>query len=657
MIFDSLKLQNFGVYQGTQIVQLTPEAGKPIILFGGMNGGGKTTMLDAIQLALYGPRARISNRGPIAYKDYLREAMNRSAPDGATSGVTLEFRRFVDGVYQSFRITRSWKLGEKGVEEQMEVIQNGAFNPEITTHWDETIDAYLPSSIAHLFFFDGEQIMDLAEPEHASEILRTAIYSLLGLDLVERLESDLKVFERRKRAEELDETAAAELAHLRAQIEKLDSEHALLTRDEGALSNQLTRLNKEIAQRELHFRAEGGGLYDQRAEIDRGLESLRYEKARAEGALRDLVGGILPLAMLRPQISALRQLADKEADFERAQTLVSLLDRRDNEVLAKINESGLSGEALACLSEILAEDRSRREAAADGTLFLKASRDFRTQVEFVENTVLTTATQHLVELTEMVTTLDEQILRVERDLERVPSTERIDAIKAEMAEVRAERDLIVAESITLQSRQAALAKARQSLMVRLDRNDQAELDYLSSKDDKARFLRHSAKVRETLAELRACVVCQHVERMQGLILDAFRQLLRKPDLISDVGIDPDTFNIVLKDANRRALPVSRLSAGERQLLATALLWGLAKASGRPIPTMIDTPLGRLDSTHRMHLASRYFSSASHQVLLLSTDEELVGDYLSAIAPFVTRSYMLRHDDRSGVTRIELGYFQ
>jgi DNA sulfur modification protein DndD len=52
------------------------------------------------------------------------------------------------------------------------------------------------------------------------------------------------------------------------------------------------------------------------------------------------------------------------------------------------------------------------------------------------------------------------------------------------------------------------------------------------------------------------------------------------------------------------------------------LRGLAKASGRPLPTIIDTPLGRLDSTRRRHLLERYFPVASHQVILLSTDEEI-----------------------------------
>jgi DNA sulfur modification protein DndD len=87
-----------------------------------------------------------------------------------------------------------------------------------------------------------------------------------------------------------------------------------------------------------------------------------------------------------------------------------------------------------------------------------------------------------------------------------------------------------------------------------------------------------------------------------------------------------------------------------------MLWGLARASGRPVPTVIDTPLGRLDSDHRTNLVERYFPNASHQVLLLSTDEELVNGYLEKLTPFVARTYRLEHDEKSGQSTIREGYF-
>ena len=49
MIFNELKLSNFCIYRGEHEFNLAPAAhrgkAKPVVLFGGMNGGGKTTIL------------------------------------------------------------------------------------------------------------------------------------------------------------------------------------------------------------------------------------------------------------------------------------------------------------------------------------------------------------------------------------------------------------------------------------------------------------------------------------------------------------------------------------------------------------------------------------------------------------------------------------
>jgi DNA sulfur modification protein DndD len=145
--------------------------------------------------------------------------------------------------------------------------------------------------------------------------------------------------------------------------------------------------------------------------------------------------------------------------------------------------------------------------------------------------------------------------------------------------------------------------------------------------------------------------------MEVLMLESFRNLLRKSDLVHELTIDPTTFEVTLSGQDGKKLPFDRLSAGERQLLATSLLWGLARASGRPVPTVIDTPLGRLDSSHRKHLIERYFPCASHQVILLSTDEEIIGSYYEKLKPYISRTYLLDHDEEAGQTQIVEGYFK
>ena len=123
-------------------------------------------------------------------------------------------------------------------------------------------------------------------------------------------------------------------------------------------------------------------------------------------------------------------------------------------------------------------------------------------------------------------------------------------------------------------------------------------------------------------------------------------------------IDSSTFTLSLHDREGKLLPKHRLSAGEKQLLAIALLWGLARVSGRQLPIAIDTPLGRLDSSHRTNLIERYFPAASQQVILLSTDTEIAETEVTNLRTqgAITREYLLVHDANLQRTAVKPGYF-
>ena len=121
-------------------------------------------------------------------------------------------------------------------------------------------------------------------------------------------------------------------------------------------------------------------------------------------------------------------------------------------------------------------------------------------------------------------------------------------------------------------------------------------------------------------------------------------------------IDAETFELTLYDEYDSTLDVDTLSAGERQIIATSIIWALSQASSICYPTVIDTPLGRLDSSHRKALCSGYFPNASNQVILLSTDEEIIGPYYSIIDDHCSNKLTLRYDGETRSSRIEAGYF-
>jgi len=129
-----------------------------------------------------------------------------------------------------------------------------------------------------------------------------------------------------------------------------------------------------------------------------------------------------------------------------------------------------------------------------------------------------------------------------------------------------------------------------------------------------------------------------------MITAEFKQLLRKRNLISQVLIDPTTYEVSIQDSNGHTLPMERLSAGERQLLAISVLSALIRERKGRFPVVVDTPLARLDRKHREALIHNFFAKVSHQVLVLSTDEEVEGPVYDALQHHMSREYVLTFDD-------------
>jgi DNA sulfur modification protein DndD len=167
-----------------------------------------------------------------------------------------------------------------------------------------------------------------------------------------------------------------------------------------------------------------------------------------------------------------------------------------------------------------------------------------------------------------------------------------------------------------------------------------------------------AKVQKTLQLFKEKLTLKKLNKLEVEVTECFRYLLHKSNLVHRVAIDSENFRLSLYDPNGQPLPKQRLSAGEKQLLAIAFLWGLARVSGRNLPVAIDTPLGRLDSSHRNNLVERYFPTASHQVILLSTDTEIGKAEVQQLRKqeAIAREYLLKYDTQKRQTTVEEGYF-
>ena len=222
MTLDNVTLTDFGLYAGRQEIHLAPpERGKPIVLFGGLNGGGKTTFLDALQLVFFGSRAKTSSRGRLGYTDYLSRCIHDKAPN-RRAAIEITFRHTTAGVEDGYTLRRAWREDVSGkCREEFCVFKNDRLAPALADNWVAQVDNLLPYNIAHLFLFDGEHMERYASPDEAATLIGTAIQNLLGLDLVEQLDKDIRLYERRKSAERLNEGGRAQLLKAEEELRQL----------------------------------------------------------------------------------------------------------------------------------------------------------------------------------------------------------------------------------------------------------------------------------------------------------------------------------------------------------------------------------------------------------------------------------------------------
>jgi DNA sulfur modification protein DndD len=172
-----------------------------------------------------------------------------------------------------------------------------------------------------------------------------------------------------------------------------------------------------------------------------------------------------------------------------------------------------------------------------------------------------------------------------------------------------------------------------------------------------RVLNHAQMAKNTLAKFKDELISKHLLSLSDEISKCFQLLHRKSKFGLKFDINKDDFSLSIAKPSGEIVPAKSLSAGERQLLAVAILWALAKSSGKTLPTVIDTPLGRLDGPHRQKLISNYFPKAGGQVLIFSTDEEITNEHYQSLKGHIALEYNINYDELTESSVFSKGYFE
>jgi DNA sulfur modification protein DndD len=634
---------------------------RPVVLFGGKNGAGKTTILEAIYLCLYGPLGVGIRTTKSNYKEYLRKRIHRAPSallQSSSAVVELEFEHTHVGERSIYRLIRSWTQTGTGLDESLTVTRDGAPLDDLANdQWQEFVKDLLPPGLASLCFFDGERIQELAEDSSAEEALRASIMGLLGLDVVDRLRADLRLYISRTRRATGSGELADDLNALQVQREAAREQIAALAQDTAQTQTLLENAVSKQGKCEEALRRQGGEYALARGTTLEGLEATREKIAEIESEGRALAMGVLPFAVAPRLLERLGETLVVESETNQKIAARALVERELAALLRKAKgKHKPKGYPAVDGAEAVVEYVSEQllgKFDVDGEDSVHGLSDGERGL--IDAWVASSRGEVSVAAAKCARSL-EAALREQADADqRLAATPDDDEVAPKHAELVEASQLVGRHQAELRVSQGKLQDLERAAVDVERQIDRLEKKIKTSASVEMKLTR-AERTNHALELFRKKLVGQKVEELEQSFVAAYKHLNRKEDLIQAIRLDPENLSVSLEDRHGRTIDRSQLSAGEKQIYAISLLWALANCSGRPLPFVVDTPLGRLDSDHRTRLIEEYFPAASHQVIVLSTDTEVDESFYSALKPSLSHAYHLNFDVAEERTVVEEGYF-
>ena len=658
MYFTKVELQNFGIYKGTHEMCLTDKVGnRNITLVGGLNGRGKTTFHDAILIALYGKQAlKYIQEKARSYDKLLLDHINKHAKNKETYvAVSLCLDDGTD-----IRVKRVWSAKGKKIEQETIVEKNGVVDKYLGESWSYYIEEILPFGIARFFFFNNEKITQLAD-DTSFEQIKSSIKSAIGVSAIEKaIEHADEVIRRKKSALAAFEKSEENVGYqeVEKQIEDIDARLAEATTQANELEKRCETLAATLEVKEKEFWSSGGDLSRNRDAIKLEMQKISSEVARVQEEIMQLaVDASTPLFMCRNLVS---QSYDVELSSQQSEAKLysdRIIVNLHQQIMDRLADCGLSSADLNAVKLIINDvlvGHLPENTSNEPIKNMSATSMMLYQRLIAE--VFQKITQRIDALVNHVDAQESELMSLDAHLgaadEKTLAMQLFDALKS----IEAEKAIADSDYQRHLDQIESLKRQREMLVAKRIQLIKAIAEKEHANDDNARIVKYAAMSIEVLSEFKVRLQREKVAKLSSTATSCFRELVQKESLVSEIRIDSTTLDVTIIDIDGKELLKSQLSAGEQQMFAVAIVWALALTSGYKAPVIIDTPMARLDSSHRANFVTKYLPAASSQVMVLSTDEEIYGRYLDLVRDNVVDYYTLLYREEEQCTSIVHGYF-
>ncbi len=685
MIIDKIIINNFGVYGGKNEFNFKTTPEQTVILCGGTNGAGKTTLFESIMLCFYGKEAYEFTREKEYHTKILRSFHRNLGTkiSANTASITIEFEFAIEGKIREYQITRSWENNNGKVNEELSIKKLDSGDEDFKkldvtikskksrwenekfeeidavekSEWQSFINQLIPKGIAKLFFFDGEKIQSIADEGEENKYIQSSFDTLLGLDIVNQLNKDVGLMLSRSEKSKTD-TFSDNLKILLKDKEELDGKIKRIKEEQIELKEEIKSLKIELSKEEEKFQKIGGRYYDKREKFKADEEKLESKITLTEKEIRDFCSTILPFSLIPEELDEIKKQIysdqqtmksnyEKEILEKKYQKLSSLV--KSESFLPKISNE-IKNKVVLEIDSILNSDLNSLQNNSE-TYYNFSPNGMEQIITLIDNAKKSSIVK-IRDLTDSYKIQKNVIDKIEITKNIAPKNDEIEPVfnairKLETKKGKLEERLENSESLWHQM----MSKIKLlNSEVRICLSKKHDNEKMSSSEKIAR------QVMIVLEEYTQSLRDKKLTILEDNILKGLQILLHKKDFVDKVSINRETFEVKLYKGKDDEITKNMLSKGELQIYATAVVWGLAITSGRPLPFMIDTPLARLDEEHRLSLVENFFPGTSQQTIILSTDSEINFEYYDKLKPYISKSYTIDFDSSKGKTTINDGYF-
>lgn len=654
-----LTIENYKSFRyKTRIDFPTSEEGNTVFLIGGMNGAGKSSLMDAINHCLYGCK-----------NEYIFRSINRR--EMANNNTHVSFELVMDNDGSELIVRRSWKARTvdnprpNDLAENLVVTQDG--NKISTTGseaWHEFLKAKIPDTITQFFFFDGEKIQEFASDSRLGQRLRVSLESALGIEHMNTLSEDLATLKRRTRSD-FTPITDADIEHTQARIRKEQSRKETKEKRREEMLAELEEYQSRIEETRESFESIFHTEPKTKEAIRKNEFALSEKNARKtqmENDINRICVEYLPVSMMGVFFDKLKEQLEEERETlenevikqyaeELAKKMVVAVDEPEPIHEDALNEAQKT-ELFNRIYKLLQMGLTEKSVTKILNLSEADAGALQDQMNSIERSDVFLIPPMIEEKREV----EQSIIQLKKNLYSGASSEsekqlfdelqqKLEGDSAQIGRIRGELQAIADEIHAIDKTIQNIESELNGLYSGYEQSKETE-DFITECDNIMKLLKEYIDV---LRKNKVALLAKNIFKM-------YNQLSNRREHIQDLSVDEKSYDVNIIDKNGHKIRKESLSAGEKEVFAISLLWGLAQTSKLKLPIIIDTPLSRLDSSHRENIVKHYFCNAGEQVIILSTDTEIDQQYYSMLKPYLSGAARLEYDKEQEMTVFSEGYF-